>query len=98
EALELIKERVAKTKKGEWVFGNGWDETNWDDKRYLTFEELDVIAPNNPCYITRVCGHLAAINTLALKELEISFDDPDLDLNPETKKPLNQKTTWCFNS
>jgi len=92
EALELIKERVAKTKKGEWVFGNGWDETNWDDKRYLTFEELDVIAPNNPCYITRVCGHLAAINTLALKELEISFDDPDLDLNPETKKPLGVLT------
>jgi len=92
EAIERIKIKVEKVKKGEWIIGRGWDETNWDDKRYITLEELDTVAPNNPCYISRVCGHLASVNTLALNELEISFDDPDLDINPDTKKPLGVLT------
>lgn len=88
EAIDRIKAKAEKTKEGNWIFGRGWDETNWDEKRYLTLDELDAIAPNNPCFIRRVCGHLAAINSLALKELEIKLDDPDLEVNPKTKKPL----------
>ena len=88
EALEKIEQKVKDTPKGKWVFGERWDESNWTEKRYLTIDELDTIAPENPCYIRRVCGHLAAVNTLALQELGISFDDQDLDVNLETKKPL----------
>jgi len=73
--------------KGKWIFGHGWDESNWDDKRYLTLDELDEIAPDNPLYITRVCGHMSVTNSLGLKELEVSWDDPDLEKNPKTKKP-----------
>ncbi|MHA1213458.1 MAG: amidohydrolase family protein, partial [Candidatus Heimdallarchaeota archaeon] len=71
EALEKISERVQKSPKGKWIFGERWDESNWDEKRYITLDELDKIAPENPCFIRRVCGHLASLNTLALKELEI---------------------------
>ncbi|MBK5112013.1 MAG: amidohydrolase [Candidatus Heimdallarchaeota archaeon] len=87
EALEKIKERVKITPKGKWVFGDRWDESNWDDKRYLTLEELDEIAPDNPLYIRRVCGHMAVVNTLGFKELEIPWDEPDLEIDPKTKKP-----------
>jgi predicted amidohydrolase YtcJ len=87
EAIEKIKKRVRETPKGKWIFGFGWDESNWDEKRYLTLDELDEIAPNNPLYITRVCGHMAVTNSLGLKELEVSWDDPELEINPETKKP-----------
>ncbi|NHJ04937.1 MAG: amidohydrolase [Candidatus Heimdallarchaeota archaeon] len=88
EALEKIAERVKTTPKGKWIFGERWDESNWDEKRFLTLEELDKIAPENPCFIRRVCGHLVAINSLALEELGIALDDPDLPINPNTKKPL----------
>ncbi len=88
EALEKIKQKVTNTPPGDWIFGERWDESNWDDKRYLSLDELDTIAPKNPCYIRRVCGHLIAVNSLALEELEISKDDPDLDLDSTTKKPL----------
>lgn len=88
EALEKIKQKVAITPPGNWVFGEMWDESNWDDKRYLTLDELDAIAPKNPCFIRRVCGHLVAVNSLALEELGIANDDSDLDINPATKKPL----------
>ncbi len=88
EALEEILLKVSKTPSGNWIFGERWDESNWDDKRYLTLDELDAIAPKNPCYIRRVCGHLIAVNSLALEELGIAKDDPDLDLDPVTKRPL----------
>ncbi len=88
EALEKLRERVKTTAKGKWVFGERWDESNWVEKRYLTLSELDKIAPENPCFIRRVCGHLAAVNSLALEELGIAKDDPDLDLVSETKEPL----------
>ncbi|MCE7745239.1 MAG: amidohydrolase family protein, partial [Candidatus Heimdallarchaeota archaeon] len=87
EALEKIEERVKETPKGKWVFGDRWDESNWEDKRYLTLTELDEIAPDNPLYIRRVCGHMAVVNSLGLKELEISWDEPDLEIDQETKKP-----------
>ncbi|RLI67038.1 hypothetical protein DRO91_05340 [Candidatus Heimdallarchaeota archaeon] len=87
EALELVEKRANETPKGAWLFGEGWDESNWKEKRYLTLKELDRVAPEHPCYIRRVCGHLVAVNTLALKELGISLNDPDLELDPETGKP-----------
>ena len=87
EAIEKIKERVKVTPKGKWVLGDRWDESNWDDKRYLTLAELDEIAPDNPLYILRVCGHMAVVNSLGLKELDISWDEPDLEIDQETKKP-----------
>ncbi|MFW9924191.1 MAG: amidohydrolase [Candidatus Thorarchaeota archaeon] len=86
EAIAKIKERVNSTPVGKWIFGEGWDESDWEEKRYLKLEELDAIAPKNPCFIRRICGHLAAVNTLALKELEIDFNDPDLPKD-NTGKP-----------
>jgi len=87
EALQKIQAKAQKTPKGQWIFGEGWDESNWTEKRYLTLEELDKVAPNHPCFIRRVCGHLVAVNSIALKELEVPADDPDLELDPKTGQP-----------
>jgi predicted amidohydrolase YtcJ len=88
EALKKIEERVKTSPKGKWIIGARWDESNWSEKRYLTLKELDEIAPENPCYIRRVCGHMAIANTLALKELEVPFDDPDLGVDSKTGQSL----------
>jgi predicted amidohydrolase YtcJ len=87
EALEKIEAKVKATPKGKWIFGNQWDESNWDDKRYLTLSELDEIAPDNPLCITRICGHMFVTNTQGLKELGVSWEEPDLEIDQETKKP-----------
>ncbi|MBD3191333.1 MAG: amidohydrolase family protein [Candidatus Heimdallarchaeota archaeon] len=87
EAIQKIEQRAKKVSPGEWIFGFGWDETNWDEKRPITRQELDQIAPKNPTYIRRVCGHLAVLNSKALQELNIKWDDPDLELDSETDEP-----------
>ena len=63
---------IAKTldEKGSenWVYGRGWNEGNFTDKKeYLTREDLDKISESRPILLIRVCGHIAAVNTKALE-------------------------------
>ncbi|MEQ1798635.1 MAG: amidohydrolase [Lacibacter sp.] len=53
-------------KPGEWIIGRGWDQNDWEVKEYPTKEKLDQLFPNNPVILTRVDGHAAIVNQLAL--------------------------------
>jgi len=83
EALQKISERIKELQPGEWVKGTNWDETKWKEKHYITGAELDRIAPRNPAYILRECGHLASVNSLALNELAIDIDQFGVEKDPE---------------
>ena len=77
EALEKVKTRIAEAEKGVWILGRGWDDSKWEDRRYVTKYDLDPISPDNPVILTRVCGHLVSINSLALVIAGITKDTPD---------------------
>ena len=51
---------------GEWIIGRGWDQNDWEVKEYPSKEKLDQLFPNNPVILTRVDGHAAIVNQLAL--------------------------------
>lgn len=84
ETLEVVREVVKDRGDGGWIRGRGWDEMNWSEKRYITREELDQIAPNQPAVLTRVCGHLLVANSRALEHVSITAGpdefDPELGL------------------
>src|SRR4051794_24895729 len=68
EALEAIKAFVAKRKPGEWIVGGAWHPpSQLAEKRYLTRQEIDSVAPNNPVYL-RPVGHFSMANPAALKK------------------------------
>lgn len=70
ELLAEVKKTVQKKKKGDWVTGTGWDESKWEgDQRFMTREELDQIAPENPVALNRVDTHIYCVNSMALKIL-----------------------------
>jgi predicted amidohydrolase YtcJ len=73
----LVAQRAAKTTG--WVLGRGWDQEKFAENRYPTRHDLDEASPNNPAILTRVCGHICIVNTLALKEANIDSHTP----NPE---------------
>jgi len=53
-----------------WILGGGWDQRKFkDDGRLLTRKDLDKISTEYPLLYSRVCGHMAAVNTLALEKL-----------------------------
>ncbi len=50
-----------------WVLGRGWNQNEWDIKEFPTRKELDEAFPHTPVLITRIDGHAALANTVALK-------------------------------
>ncbi|HWR40230.1 MAG TPA: amidohydrolase [Patescibacteria group bacterium] len=66
EIQQIIKAEVAKKKKGEWIKLWGYDQNKIAEKRHVTIDDLDAVAPDNPVQCMRACGHMGIYNTLAL--------------------------------
>ena len=70
ECLRRVEERAKNTKPGEWILGHGWNQNVWGI--WPTAAELDVIAPDNPVYLTAKSLHASWANTVALKLANIT--------------------------
>lgn len=57
-----------------WIEGRGWNQELFDDQeqRMPTRDDLDDITPNIPVILPRVCGHVAVVNSAALKAMHIT--------------------------
>jgi len=77
DALASIKQFAAKKKPGEWIIGSAWHPpSQLAEKRYLTRQEIDSVAPNNPVYL-RTVGHFSMANSLALEKAGVTKDTPN---------------------
>ncbi len=45
-------------------------------KRHPHRTELDAVAPRNPVYLVRACGHLSVVNSKALELAGVTVDTP----------------------
>jgi predicted amidohydrolase YtcJ len=73
EIIARIK-TFQKEKNPEFIVGNGWDQNDWDVKKYPTKEDLDAEFPNIPVVLNRVDGHAIIVNSKALKLAGITKD------------------------
>lgn len=64
-----LRSRVQKARPGEWVVGRGWDQDAFAEKRLPDRADIDDLSPKNPAILTRVCGHIALLNSAAVTEL-----------------------------
>ncbi|MHC1705438.1 MAG: amidohydrolase [Tenuifilaceae bacterium] len=51
----------------DWILGRGWNQNEWDIKEFPTNELLDKAFPDKPVLITRIDGHAAIANSVALR-------------------------------
>jgi predicted amidohydrolase YtcJ len=77
DVQRLVKSRVQAAKPGEWVRGQGWDESKLTELRYIYARDLDPVSPDNPVYLTHTTGHYGVANSAALKLAGITNDTPD---------------------
>jgi predicted amidohydrolase YtcJ len=56
-------DQVARETRGRAIIGHGWDETNWDDTRLPTRQELDRAAWGGVVYLSRVDVHSALVSS-----------------------------------
>jgi predicted amidohydrolase YtcJ len=69
EAQSIIADFIASKKvpAGQWVQTSRWHPpSQLREQRYLTRQELDAVAPNNPLFVETV-GHFAMANTRAMQ-------------------------------
>ena len=96
EFAERIRSFAAKLQAGRWITGGNWDHERWPEvngKAPLPTKELiDRFTPNTPVFVSRLDGHMALANSLALKLAGITKEtrDPDGGLivrDPATGEP-----------
>lgn len=67
EFAARIKAFAEKLPKGRWITGGDWDHERWADAKLPTKELIDTITPDTPVFVSRLDGHMALANSLALK-------------------------------
>jgi hypothetical protein len=78
QALARIAEHAAHLPEGQWIRGAQWHPVaQLAEKRFLTRQELDRAAPNNPVCLP--VGHFTLVNSRALALAGITKDTPDPD-------------------
>ena len=74
---DALRQRAETTPPGQWIKGQGWNETDWPEPRLLTRQDLDAAAPDHPVMLWRSDLHLACANSLALRMAGITAATPD---------------------
>ena len=72
EFQQRIRARLSEFEPGEWVVGRGWDHSLWKENRIPTRADLDAVSTSHPMFFTRVDGHSAVANSLALEQAGIT--------------------------
>ncbi|HLX84127.1 MAG TPA: amidohydrolase [Terriglobales bacterium] len=79
EFRDRLRARCETAEPGDWVVGEGWDETLWPVKVLPTRWDLDEVSGQHPVYLERVDGHIGVANTKALQlaSITVATRDPN---------------------
>ncbi len=84
EALGRIAAAGRSRSGGEWLLATGWDESRWNPAARLELADLDRAAPGSAVVAVRVDGHLAVLNSTALRRGREAVEAVPRLLDPST--------------
>lgn len=93
EIQTKILRLLRQTPSISWIVGYGWDQNMLPDGKWPTKRFLDVISPDIPIYLRRVCGHAALVNSKALEIARIASQTPDPPGGEIVKDPITGNPT-----
>jgi hypothetical protein len=64
EFIARIREYAALQKPGTWILGGDWDGMGWETLPHR--EWIDSVTPDNPVFVSRLDGHMALANSVAM--------------------------------
>jgi predicted amidohydrolase YtcJ len=68
---------AASAPHGGWITGGDWDHEAWEPASLPTRGLIDDVTPDNPVFVNRLDGHMALVNSTALRLAGITHDTPD---------------------
>ncbi|HET7292211.1 MAG TPA: amidohydrolase [Vicinamibacteria bacterium] len=64
--------------KGAWILQGNWDHHAWPSKAEPTRRLIDAVTPENPVFVSRLDGHMALANSLALRLAGVTRETKDV--------------------
>jgi predicted amidohydrolase YtcJ len=77
DIVERLQHKAERTSPGRWVVGMGYDDTLLAERRHPSRADLDRACPKHPAAVVHISGHLAVVNSLALRQIGINAETPD---------------------
>lgn len=74
--IAAVAERARQTPKGQWIQGGRWSTESWPDPAQPTREWIDAVTADHPVLLSRMDGHGALANSVALKLAGIDAHGP----------------------
>ncbi len=77
DIVEKLRQQATTTKSGRWIEGRGYHDARLAENRNPNRYDLDQATTDHPIFLTRMCGHIMALNSRALDLAGITSDTPD---------------------
>lgn len=74
DLADRLHQAASDLDEGASLIGNRLDDESLAERRLPTRQELDVMVPDHPVVLYRYCGHVAVVNTAALRMAGLSPD------------------------
>jgi len=92
EFAARIKAFAERRPAGRWITGGDWDHERWSEAPLPTKELIDRFTAETPVFVSRLDGHMALANSLALKLAGVTRQTPDppgglIVRDPKTGEP-----------
>ena len=94
EFQQRIRARLSEFEPGTWVVGRGWDHSLWEENRMPTKADLDAVSTSHPMFFTRVDGHSAVANSLALEQAGITRSSEQPEGGEIVRDADGEPTGW----
>ncbi|MBI4604581.1 MAG: amidohydrolase [Planctomycetes bacterium] len=72
-----LGEAARRLPRGTWITSGAWDHESWPGTRLPRREALDRQTPDHPVLVSRLDGHMAVANSLALRIAGVTRETPD---------------------
>lgn len=77
EFTRLVAEHARKLPPGRWMTGGDWDHERWPGAPLPRRDWIDSVTSDRPVFITRLDGHMALANSVALHEAGVTRETRD---------------------
>ncbi|MEZ5922636.1 MAG: amidohydrolase [Parvularculaceae bacterium] len=77
ELVDIVSSAAQDAKDGETIYGRGWIETGWPEKRFPNRQDLDQASTGHTIVLVRADGHALVVNSLALEKAGVTRDTKD---------------------
>ena len=74
---EKVREQVARSQKGQLIYGGHWEHEMFTTRQWPVKELIDVVSPDNPVVLRRTDGHSVLVNSYVLRNSGITRSTPD---------------------